>query len=222
MTIVRISADEIEDLVEEEFETYERFLLNYANRYSHGTRPKVVGQISELSEKFREENPEGTLEDWIDYYLEHQGEEGIEEATQKIISKVDEFVEVAKRIDEETARRWVEELVFIKSYEGLVVAEEAILKKLSEKFNTDYRNSTPEEESKGIDGYIGDQPISIKRETYDRKDELEEEIQVPIIYYEIRDDELELDISELIEAIEIGKGGGSDDGTSLDDFINNN
>lgn len=201
MTLIKISGDEMEGIVEEEFKTYERFLLNYANRYSHGTRSNIVGQISELSKEFREENPEGTLEDWIDFYLEKQGRDGLEEATEKIHSKVKEFEEVASGIDEDTARRWVEELVFIKSFEGLMVAEEAILKKLSEKIEVDYRNSTPEEESKGIDGYLGDQPISIKRETYASKDEFEEEIHAPIVYYEIQDGEIELDISELIETL---------------------
>jgi len=46
-----------------------------------------------------------------------------------------------------------------------------------------YRTATPEEESKGIDGYIGNEPVSIKPTTYKTKN-LQENIQAKIIFYE--------------------------------------
>jgi hypothetical protein len=62
--------------------------------------------------------------------------------------------------------------------------QEAILKRCAEIEGVDYRLSDFAEESKGIDGYIGDVPVSIKPRTYKIKAALQEEISVKIIYYE--------------------------------------
>ena len=53
-----------------------------------------------------------------------------------------------------------------------------------------YRLSTPTEESKGIDGFVGDDAISIKPITYKVKTALHEHIEVRIIYYEKKKDGL--------------------------------
>jgi len=47
-----------------------------------------------------------------------------------------------------------------------------------------YRLASTEEESQGIDGFIGETPISIKPETYRIERNLNEVIAVPIIYYD--------------------------------------
>ena len=47
-----------------------------------------------------------------------------------------------------------------------------------------YRTATPKEESKGIDGYIGSESISIKPLTYKTKSMLNEKIEAKIVYYE--------------------------------------
>jgi hypothetical protein len=62
--------------------------------------------------------------------------------------------------------------------------QEAILKRVAAYTGKSYRTSDPEEEAKGIDGYIGDHPVSIKPQTYESKQMLPESIGVQIIYYE--------------------------------------
>ncbi|MDO9028103.1 MAG: MjaI family restriction endonuclease, partial [Candidatus Roizmanbacteria bacterium] len=57
---------------------------------------------------------------------------------------------------------------------------------------------TPYEESKGIDGLIGDIPVSIKPVTYKIKKGLSENIKLKIIYYEKLKDGIEVDYSEII------------------------
>lgn len=47
-----------------------------------------------------------------------------------------------------------------------------------------YRLSTPQEESQGIDGFIGETPVSIKPITYKTKNMLAEQIGATMIYYE--------------------------------------
>ncbi|MBI5360277.1 MAG: MjaI family restriction endonuclease [Planctomycetes bacterium] len=60
------------------------------------------------------------------------------------------------------------------------------------------RNGKPEDESRGIDGYIGDVPVSIKPETYKTKQALPEQIQVKIIYYAKVDSGIEVDYGEVL------------------------
>ena len=86
-------------------------------------------------------------------------------------------------IDKQMVRDWVEDLVITKTFTGLYF-QEIILNKIAEIKNVSYRLATPEEESKGIDGFIGDEPVSVKPSTYDTKRMLSEKIPVKIIFYE--------------------------------------
>jgi hypothetical protein len=54
------------------------------------------------------------------------------------------------------------------------------------------------EESKGIDGYIGDIPVSIKPDTYKMKAELPENIGIEIIYYQKTKEGIEIDYGEIL------------------------
>lgn len=65
--------------------------------------------------------------------------------------------------------------------------------------NTTYKLSSPEEESKGIDGYIGELPISIKPESYKSKKTLSEKIDVKFIFYHKIKDGISIDIDQLIQ-----------------------
>jgi hypothetical protein len=56
----------------------------------------------------------------------------------------------------------------------------------------------PEEESKGIDGFIGDIPVSIKPSTYKVKGSLPETISCKVIYYEKIKDGIVVDYSEIL------------------------
>lgn len=94
--------------------------------------------------------------------------------------------------------KWVEDLLIAKTFIGLR-CQEAILRKGAELKGTDWRFSEPEEEAKGIDGFIGDMPISIKPETYKAKASLPEYIEAKIIYYKKTRGGLEVDYSEIME-----------------------
>lgn len=83
----------------------------------------------------------------------------------------------------------VEELVIVKTFAGLKF-QQAILKAVAVKYNLDYRLATPDEESKGIDGVIGQIAVSIKPVTYKTKLGLNEVIDVPIIFYDKKKSEI--------------------------------
>jgi hypothetical protein len=204
---IKLTEEEREQLVAEidpEFPKYTTQVMNTANQNSQGTRPRVVGQLSEIIEEYKEEYPEGNFEDWEEfYYDEYDGKKRIEDATQKIFEMVVKMREATKEIDEEMVQRWVEDLVLYKTYTGLGRNEEAIFEKLAEEYGIEYSRSTPEEESKGIDGYLGDQAVSIKPDTYRQKSRLQEDIQAPIVYYEgyKTNNSLKLHLDELDDAL---------------------
>lgn len=205
---IRLSEDEREELVADidpEFPKYTTQILNTANQNSQGTRPDTVGQLNEIIEEYKEEYPEGDYDDWKEFYFEnYDGEENIEEATDKVFEMVVKMREAAEEIDREMVNRWVKDLVLYKTYTGLGRNEEAILKKLSEEYNLPYGLGTAEDESKGIDGYVGHQPVSVKPITYKQKARLQEDIQAPIVYYEeySTTNALKLHVEELDEILD--------------------
>lgn len=185
---LKLTEEEREKLVAEidpEFPKYTTQIMNTANQNSQGTRARIVGQMSEIIEEYKDKYPDGDYDDWMNfYYEEYNGEERIEEATQKVFEMVAKMRKAAEEIDEKMVRRWVKDLVLYKTYIGLGRNEEAIFEKLAEHYGLDHTRSTPREESKGIDGYLGNQPVSVKPITYQQKSRLQEDIAVPIVYYE--------------------------------------
>lgn len=175
-----------------DFPKYSTQILNLANQNAQATRPKIVGQLSELIKEF----PGRHLEEWEEWYL-RKHPEAIKIATDKIIEMIQNFKDVLNKIDRQLVENWVKDLVIVKTFIGLKF-QEAILKKGAELLKTSYRFSTPEEESRGIDGFIGRLPVSIKPETYKIKKNLREKISVKIIYYKKIKDGVEIDYSEII------------------------
>ena len=192
---VKISIEEIRkylDIETPEFPKYVAPLINLANQYAQGTRPKVVGQMSELIQEFQGK----TLSEWEKWYLKKKPE-AIKNATEKILQKLKEFKNSLNKIDQTTVEQWVRDLVIVKTFAGLRF-QEAILKKGAEIKGTGYRFSKPDEEAKGIDGYIGDISVSIKPHTYEVKASLPEHIDIKIIFYRKIDDGIEVDYGEIL------------------------
>jgi hypothetical protein len=156
---------------------YASQILNLANQNAQGTRPKVVGQMSELIQVF----PGRTLEEWNHWYSARQPD-ALERATDRIYQMVEKLKAAMAEIDREMVRQWTEDLVIVKTFLGLRF-HEAVLKAVADARGEDYRLASPSEESQGIDGYVGGTPVSIKPATYDAKAALPEEIGCELIYY---------------------------------------
>lgn len=192
----KIKIEEIRRLMEienPEFPKYTTQILNLANQNAQATRPKVVGQMSELIKEFTGR----TLEEWEEWYLKRYPD-SIDKATKKILEMINNFRDAINQIDESMIRQWVRDLVIVKTFIGLRF-QEAVLKKIAEKFDADYRLSTPEDESKGIDGYISNIPVSLKPTTYNSKKMLTEKLKGYIVYYEKQKDGLKIIVPEEIE-----------------------
>lgn len=166
---------------------YTTQLINLANQNAQGTRPKIVGQMTELINEF-----DGKLfEEWETWYKE-QYPDAVERAADRIYPMLMQLKEAIQQVDRELVKKWVEELVLVKTFTGLKF-QEPILKKISDLKEVPYRFSTTEEEAKGIDGYIGDTPVSIKPHTYRAMQGLSEQIAVSMIYYTKKKDRLEIE-----------------------------
>jgi len=190
---LKIPNSEVQELLSGKTYSYPKYatqIMNLANQDAQGTRARNVGQMSELIQEF-----EGaTLSEWKKWYLENHPD-AIDKATEKVFAMVTLFKDAILKIDKETVRKWIEELVIVKTFSGLKF-QEAILKKISINFKKPYRLAKPDEESKGIDGFIGDKPISIKSVTYKTKMGLNEVIDVPLLFYDKKKNEIVIEFDE--------------------------
>jgi hypothetical protein len=175
------------------FPKYVKPIINMANQNAQGTRPRVVGQLTDLIREFSGK----TLEEWERWYLQRYPN-AINTAKEKIIFMLENFKDAMRKIDEDMVYVWARDLVIVQTFIGLQF-QEAILKKGAEIKGVDYKMSEKTDESQGIDGYLGDIPVSIKPDTYKLKKSLGEEISAKIIYYKKIKNGIEVDYSEVID-----------------------
>jgi len=165
-----------------EFPKYTTQIINLANQNAQGTRPRVVGQMTELFRQFGGK----TFEEWDAWYRERKSG-ALDDAADRIYAMVENLREAVQLIDREMVREWVEDLVLVKTFVGLCF-QEAILSKIAQMKGLSFRVSTPAEESRGIDGFIGDTAVSIKPSTYTTKNMLGEHLQGELVLYEKKKD----------------------------------
>ncbi len=195
MKTIKILNSEVLTLLETEaspFPKYATQILNLANQNAQGTRPTVVGQMSEIIQEFKGNK----IKDWEEWYLEKHPE-AIIIAANKIFEMVNNFKDVRTQINGDMVERWVKDLVIIKTFIGLKF-QEAILKSVANFFKTTYRLAEPAEESLGIDGIIGNKAVSIKPITYEAKKALSEVIEAPIVFYEKVKDGIKITFDETL------------------------
>lgn len=184
MPTIKISNDEISQINNtggQDFPKYTTQLMNLANQNAQGTRPRVVGQLSELFPEYLNSTETPSVEGWREWYIKRYPD-AIETATKKIVEQVMHLKAALPLIDEDMVRNWVEDLVINKTFNGLYY-QKAILKAISEREQLPYRLATIYEEAQGIDGYVGDVAYSIKPDTYQYMNRLNESITVKIVTY---------------------------------------
>lgn len=195
MTTIKILNEEVLTHLETEASSFPKYatqILNLANQNAQGTRPKVVGQMSDLIQEFKGNK----IKEWEEWYLKGHPE-AISLATNKIFEMVKNFKDVMTKIDREMVENWVKDLVIIKTFVGLKF-QEAILKSVAKYLRTSYCLAEPSEESLGIDGFIDDYPVSIKPTSYEVKKSLSEVIESPIIFYEKVNDGIKISFEETL------------------------
>lgn len=169
------------------FPKYTTMIVNLVNGTAQATRPKVVGQMSDLIQEFDGK----TLDEWIEWYSAKMPN-AVSDATAKISALMVEIKKAMELIDDELIENWVKDLVYTKTFCGLKV-QQAIISYIANIYGKEWRLADKSEEAKGIDGFVGDTPIQIKAETYKQKGQLNEVIEVPIVYYEKKKDGLNIE-----------------------------
>lgn len=190
MKKVKISNSDIEKLSNASqypFPKYATQIINLLNSNAQGTRPAVVGQMSELIQEFDGK----TLEEWIEWYSSKQPD-AVAKATDKIFNMYQLMSEAFAAIDRPMIEAWVKDLVYNKTYCGLKF-QSAIIAFLAGQYNKDWRLADVEEEAQGIDGFVGDTPVQIKSATYKLEARLGENIEIPIVYYDKKKDGISIE-----------------------------
>lgn len=165
------------------FPKYTTQIMNLANQNAQGTRPSVVGQMSELFPLYKDMSDNPSFEGWKAWYLKEHPD-AIDKATDKIMAQIGNLKEAIQLIDRAMVKTWVTDLVINKTCMGLYY-QQVILAYLAERNQTVWRLADPGEEAKGIDGYVGSQAYSVKPKTYKTMDRLPEIIRITMIYYSV-------------------------------------
>jgi len=79
-TRIKIPFDEVKELLgteKFEFPKYSTQIINLANQNAQGTRPKVVGQMSELIQEFSGQS----IEEWEEWYIKRHPDALMKAAT---------------------------------------------------------------------------------------------------------------------------------------------
>ena len=175
-----------------DFPKYTTQIINLAGSNSAATRPKVVGQMSDLTV----ESGASTLEEWRTFYLNRR-QDAHQAAADKIEAMIENLRTAMELIDRDMIDDWVDDLLINKTFYGFR-AQDVILGQMSQRFGLSLTQATPMDESRGIDGYLGGRPVSVKPTTYKHLP-LSENIPCPIIYYEKKSNGVRVDASEFYE-----------------------
>jgi hypothetical protein len=156
-------------------------VINLGNSFSQATRPRNVGQMSDLIQEYRETAENPSVDGWESFYSDRIGLDKIDGAVDKIWEYVQRIKNNLESLERDDVYAWTKDLIINKTFSGLQLQLD-ILEMVSD--TGDYRLSTPEEEAKGIDGFVDGEPVSIKPNTYKKTIEAgKESIPYRIIYY---------------------------------------
>jgi hypothetical protein len=155
--------------------------------------------MSELIKQWERESQDHNYESWKKWYYRNRPN-GVNDAVRRVKAKLVEFKDLLLDLDDDTIRLWVEDLVIDQTFIGLRF-QEGIIKKVASLVGMPHRLATAGEESQGIDGFIGQLPVSVKPDMYKVEKHLREKIRAPIIYYRKGEDGIVFDVSEVILAL---------------------
>ena len=173
------------------FPKYTTQIINLAGSNAAATRPKVVGQMSDLTVQ----SGARTLREWREFYTRTRPD-AHQAAADKIEAMVENLRVAMEYIDRDMIDQWVDDLLINKTFYGFG-AQSVVLEEMSQRLGLTLTQATPMDESRGIDGYLGGRPVSVKPTTYKQK-ALGENIPCPIIYYEKKSNGIRVDASDFL------------------------
>lgn len=198
--IKKISKSKISKLKKttlEHFPTYTTYIINRASETAQATRPKVVGQMTEIFKdylEFCESNSiEESIDSWENYYLK-RNPYAIQNASEKAWSMILNFKSAFELIDFNLVEEWITDLLIKKTFYGLHT--ESLIKLYFKDLGFEVRRSNPSEESQNIDLFIDNRPYQIKPLSYKNEKMIRDRIHVPILFFKVEDGGILLDIQD--------------------------
>lgn len=96
-------------------------VINLGNSFSQATRPKHVGQMSDLIQSFRDSYYEQSVDGWESYYNDMIGSDKIEIASKKIYEYVQRIKANLEHLTEDDVYDWTRDLIINKTFDGLLI-----------------------------------------------------------------------------------------------------
>ena len=93
-----------------EFPKYTTQLINLANGNAGGTRPAVVGQMSELFPEYVASTDEISIAGWEKWYSERYPQ-AMDKAVAKIHDQIENLRKALPLIDDQLIRNWAKDLI---------------------------------------------------------------------------------------------------------------
>lgn len=123
-----------------------------------------------------------SLEEWKDWYLANHPD-ALKQAHGLLRAKVDQFRSVLEAVDDDVIAAWLWDLVINKTYQGLRV-QQVVLKRVAMVLDKAVTYATAADEAKGIDGHIGQKPVSVKPTSHTSRHGLPDSLPECTTYYE--------------------------------------
>ena len=164
---------------------YSSSVINSASGYAHATDPKNVGMASQEIQVFcNDTTTEHNLEDWKTWHLKHhENGAGINRAIDQAWEKFQTMRESLNAVTRENVAEWMEDFVYNKTYDGLMV-QKAVIKAIADKIGVCWRLANAQEEHQGIDGFINNKPVQIKADSYKQTGKKHNETTTcPVVFY---------------------------------------
>jgi hypothetical protein len=162
--MIKLTATDFKDVVKRdrcEFPLNTKPILNIATQNSQCTRKKIVGSMKEMFIDFQASGAGMSVDDWETWYYANGGADKIQAATDKLYAYLNKMPLDHSVFTRELAQTYILDLVINKTHYGMSGEYYAVLA-TAKHFGLEHRFSTAEEESRGIDAWIGDKPVQIK------------------------------------------------------------
>jgi hypothetical protein len=163
--MIKLTNKDFQDLTQRdryEFPTYSKPILNIATQNSQATRVKYVGSMKEQFSDFLKRPGEKGVKEWEDYYYDHcDGRNKIEASAQRVLEMINKMPLDRSVFNFDLCRMYIEDLAINKTHYGMSGEYYSVLA-VAKYFNLPHRFSNAEEESQGIDAFIGQYPAQVK------------------------------------------------------------
>jgi hypothetical protein len=196
-----ISEDEKEQLLSRNLTDPPKYaggVLNLAVQYASSNHRSKIGHMTEIFEEFREENPDGSFDEWKEYYFDnHEGRERLDRAVEETYEMFQNIGEALEDVDHEIVRDYVHRLILHDKYDG-GNAKEAIIEKIRAEIDEESFRVPAAAGAGDIHLHVGDVPVSIQPESHKREGISVTPSDAVVVYYERNEDgDLVADVGEL-------------------------